>query len=77
MEFRKYREGDELVEGSFKTQIPYEEKQVIDPDILLVPLLAFDSRKYRLGYGGGFYDRTISKLSQIKPLLTIGLAFDV
>ena len=43
---------------------------------MLVPLLAFDARGYRLGYGGGFYDRTIAQLRNQKPVLTIGIAFD-
>jgi 5,10-methenyltetrahydrofolate synthetase len=47
----------------------------IEPDILLVPLVGFDKYKYRIGYGGGYYDRYIEKLSKIKKILTIGLAF--
>ena len=43
---------------------------------MLVPLLAFDARGYRIGYGGGFYDRTIAQLRNQKPVLTIGIAFD-
>ena len=42
---------------------------------MLVPLLAYDRCGYRLGYGGGFYDRTIEKLRAVKPLITIGIAF--
>ena len=45
------------------------------PDILLVPLVAFDQYKYRLGYGGGYYDRYIEKLSKLKKIITIGLAY--
>ena len=45
------------------------------PDILLVPLLAFDKQKFRLGYGGGYYDRYIQKILNIKKILTIGVAF--
>ena len=48
--------------------------KIVYPDIILVPLVAFDKRLYRLGYGGGFYDRYIEKLSKKKKFLTIGLA---
>lgn len=50
--------------------------QKVDPDILIVPLLAFDSNFYRLGMGGGFFDRTITHLRQNKNITTIGLAYD-
>ena len=42
---------------------------------MLVPLVAFDQYKYRLGYGGGYYDRYIEKLSKLKKIITIGLAY--
>ena len=45
------------------------------PDVLLVPMLAFDRRGYRLGYGGGFYDRTLAELRKLKPVTVIGVAY--
>ena len=48
----------------------------VDPDVVLVPLLAFDARGYRIGYGGGFYDRTLQRLRKLKPVVAIGLAYD-
>ena len=48
---------------------------IIDPDILLVPLVSFDSELNRLGYGGGFYDRYIEKIEKVKKVIKIGLAF--
>ena len=51
-----------------------EAKKLIYPEILLVPLVGFDLKLNRLGYGGGFYDRLINKLSQKKKILKIGLA---
>ncbi len=55
--------------------IPEPEKnKLVYPDILIVPMVAFDKRLYRLGYGGGFYDRYIEKLIKKKKPLLIGLA---
>jgi len=47
----------------------------VDPDVLLVPLLAFDRAGYRLGYGAGFYDRTLERLRRSKPVMAIGIGF--
>ena len=54
-----------------------ESKAVVYPDILLVPLVAFDEKLNRLGYGGGYYDRLIEKLTKKKKILKIGLALTV
>jgi len=51
-----------------------EQTKKVFPDILLVPLVAFDHRLYRIGYGGGYYDRYIEKISNKKKLLKIGIA---
>ena len=51
-----------------------EENKIIYPDILLVPIVAFDDHLYRIGYGGGYYDRYIQKLIKKKKFLSIGLA---
>ena len=60
-----------------KYGIPEPDKnKLVHPDILLVPLVAFDHKKFRLGYGGGYYDRYISKMKDKKLFITIGLAFD-
>ena len=53
---------------------PNTKKKVI-PDVLIVPLVGFDRSKFRLGYGGGFYDRYISKILKFKNILTVGFAF--
>ena len=51
-----------------------ETKNIVYPDILLIPLVAFDKNLNRLGYGGGYYDRLITKLSKKKKIMKIGLA---
>ena len=53
---------------------PYIKKKVF-PDVMIVPLVGFDKNKFRLGYGGGFYDRYIAKLLKLKKVITIGFAF--
>ena len=73
--FRKWFAGEDLVSGSFGTSEPIPSAPEVIPNVLLVPLLAFDSDGYRLGYGGGFYDRTIEKLEQDAPVTTVGVAF--
>ena len=54
-----------------------ESKNIVYPDVLLIPLLAFDKNLNRLGYGGGYYDRLIERLSKKKKIIKIGLAFSV
>ncbi|NTF08335.1 5-formyltetrahydrofolate cyclo-ligase [Agrobacterium rubi] len=75
--FREFAEGAELVKTGFGTNGPDENAAVLDPDILLVPLAAFDTAGHRIGYGAGHYDRAIAKL-HAKGLDTtlIGIAFD-
>jgi 5-formyltetrahydrofolate cyclo-ligase len=60
--FRRWAWGDALVPGRFGTSVPAETAPVVTPEALLVPLLAFDASGARLGYGGGFYDRTLAGL---------------
>ncbi len=56
--------------------IPEPEKnKKVFPDVLIVPLVGFDNNKFRLGYGGGFYDRYITKILKIKSVITVGFAF--
>jgi len=54
-----------------------ENKNIVYPDVLLIPLVAFDKNLNRLGYGGGYYDRLIEKLSKKKKIIKIGLAFSI
>ena len=54
-----------------------EKKNIVYPDVLLIPLVAFDKNLNRLGYGGGYYDRLIKRLSKKKNIIKIGLAFSI
>lgn len=74
LRFREWSPGAKLVEGAFKAMIP-EEGIWVEPQVLIVPMLAFDARGYRLGYGGGFYDRTLEGLRAKGPVLAVGFAF--
>ncbi len=73
--FRRWQPSDELVSGGYGTSMPSADKPVIEPEILFVPLLAFDRQGYRVGYGGGFYDRTLQALRGAGPRLAVGVAF--
>jgi 5-formyltetrahydrofolate cyclo-ligase len=73
--FRSWTPADETRPGVWGIREPIETAAVADPDVLLIPLLAFDDRGYRLGYGGGFYDRTLARLRSMKRVTAIGLAF--
>ena len=74
--FRAWSPGDPLAETMWGIREPGPEAPAVEPDILLGPLLAFDATGYRLGYGGGFYDRTLARLRAMKPVISIGIAFD-
>ena len=74
LKFTIWTPDSELELGAFDVLIPKSISWVV-PDILLVPLIAFDSRGARLGYGGGFYDRTLSMLRLQKDIKAIGIAF--
>ena len=74
MDFYKWSTIDPLVINKFGIPEPTSEKKIY-PDILLVPLVAFDKDLNRIGYGGGFYDRYIQKIKKIKKIVTIGFAF--
>ncbi len=72
--FRVYESGDLLVRNAQRIFEP-SAGAAVEPDVLLVPLLAFDSARRRLGYGGGYYDRTIAALRARKKVYAIGIGF--
>ncbi len=72
LEFDRWRPGDPMSPGAFDIPVPAARDPVI-PDMLLVPLLGFDERGYRLGYGAGYYDRTLAAMSP--PPRAIGVGF--
>ena len=76
MDFYKWSYREPLKINKYGIPEP-ESKFLVYPDIILVPIVAFDNNLNRLGYGAGYYDRLISKLSKKKKLLKIGLAFSV
>ena len=74
MNFFQWSTKDPLSINKFGIPEPISNKTKF-PDILLVPLLAFDKNFNRIGYGGGFYDRYINRLKKIKKIITIGVAY--
>ena len=76
MDFYKWSFDDPLKINQYGIPEP-NSKKLIYPDVILVPLVAFDNNLNRLGYGGGYYDRVIKKLSKKKKILKIGLAFSI
>jgi len=72
--FREWRPGCAMTDGPFGARVP-DAGDLLEPDVLIVPLLAFDRQGARLGYGGGFYDRTLEALRARRPVLAIGFAY--
>ncbi len=74
--FRAWSPGDPLKIASFGVEEPEESAPEARPVLLLVPLLAFDEKGRRLGYGGGYYDRTLEALRAQGPVTAVGLAYE-
>lgn len=74
--FRAWQPGEATAAGVWGIAEPTPDKPVVEPEILLVPLLAFDRKGWRLGYGGGFYDRTLRGLRAVKPIVAVGIGYD-
>jgi 5-formyltetrahydrofolate cyclo-ligase len=74
---RAWKFGDEMASGVWGIREPKPEAPEVFPDILLVPLAAFDRAGHRIGYGAGHYDRTIARLREMKKVTAIGVCFAV
>jgi 5-formyltetrahydrofolate cyclo-ligase len=72
---RAYAFGDELARGQWGIREPKPDAAQVDPDILIVPLAAFDRRGHRIGYGAGYYDMIIKALRAKKDITAVGIAF--
>ena len=75
--FRRWRPGEPTVAGQMRIPEPLAEAPALDPDLLFVPLSAFDRRGHRIGYGAGYYDLTLARLKAKKPVVAVGVAFGV
>ncbi len=73
--FREWRRGEALVAGRFGLSEPDSALPAVEPDALIVPLAAFDRTGQRIGYGRGYYDGAIARLSRSRPILTVGIGF--
>jgi 5-formyltetrahydrofolate cyclo-ligase len=72
---RSWAFGTPLASGVWGIREPMADAPEVDPDVLIVPLLAFDRRGYRLGYGAGYYDMTLTALRARKQVIAIGIAY--
>lgn len=77
LKFASWKEGDQLIKGPFGIMQPVaDEKTVwVDPDIFVIPYLAFDRHGHRLGYGGGYYDATLKYYREKKKILSVGYGY--
>jgi 5-formyltetrahydrofolate cyclo-ligase len=73
--FRAWRPGDPLVQGRMNIPEPHPDAPEVFPQVLVGPPVAFDRRCFRIGYGAGFYDRTIPALRARHPVFVLGVAF--
>lgn len=76
LRFAVWKDGDPMQEGLYGIAVPVTLTFVV-PDVLLVPLVAFDAQKHRIGSGAGFYDRTIAALRAEKKISSFGVAYDI
>ncbi|MDO5758102.1 MAG: 5-formyltetrahydrofolate cyclo-ligase [Rhodobacterales bacterium] len=75
LKFAQWTPDTELVKGTFGASVPAN-LEYFEPELVIVPLVAFDAAGGRLGYGGGFFDRTLELLRSRRPTLAVGFAFD-
>jgi len=75
LKFRQWSPSDRLRRAAFNTFEPDETKSQMKPEVVIVPLLAFDNKGHRLGYGGGYYDRTLGSVGETK-IVTVGVGYE-
>jgi len=73
--FRLWRPGEPTATGKMKIEEPLAQAPEVSPDLLFVPLAAFDRAGNRIGYGAGYYDRTLRQLRAMKPICAVGVAY--
>lgn len=75
LRFHRWAPSDDLEDGRFGTRQPLATRETVTPSVVLAPLLAFDAAGHRLGYGAGYYDRTLAALRRARPVTAIGVAY--
>jgi 5-formyltetrahydrofolate cyclo-ligase len=75
--FRLWRPGEPTRAGAMSIREPVEDAPIVEPDLLFVPLACFDRRGHRIGYGAGYYDRTLARLRAAKPIRAAGVSYGV
>ncbi len=75
LQFRRWAPGDSLVKATFGLSEPEPTQEVMEPDVMFVPLAAFDRRGHRIGFGHGHFDATLEKARGSRPILAVGVAF--
>jgi 5-formyltetrahydrofolate cyclo-ligase len=75
--FRLWRPGDPTLPGGMRIPEPLSSAPVVEPDLLFVPLACFDRRGHRIGYGAGYYDRSLARLRSMKSIHAVGVAYGV
>lgn len=77
LEFKKWAPGEQIEMSAFKVFQPSKESINVTPDVMLIPMLAFDDQGHRLGYGKGHFDRALTSLHSYHRVITIGVAFSL
>lgn len=75
LKFREWTPDARMHPGPYGIDVPPEDAAELEPDLVITPLLAFDREGWRLGYGGGFYDRTLRKLRGLGDVLAVGVGY--
>lgn len=73
--FRAWTPWEPIMPGGFGTLVPFVEAAIVQPRLVLTPLLAFDRAGFRIGYGKGYYDRTLARLRAAGPVLAVGVSY--